>query len=277
MIERQFYFRLLLIIAFGVIYAKTMMTMGQYKPTEETKKKNVIMIIIGSIFTVLALFEGFMGTYLITQVQHPTEIMLSISPNSIIRRQDPFWGYPTFAQQQIISYITNCMTSLGLGAYFLFFRKSNSKWWKKILKFIYGLLFYAFYVTATDFHYFDAWELYRPIIFGFMTFFVSLRLKMSRDEASYYQKTINDNTIVNDSTDNMPEQKEIIPAKEDDSRFMPKGNEEEIIEITELTEKDKPEIIVSQATPVYKFCRYCGKMIDYEGVKYCKHCGKPID
>lgn len=26
-----------------------------------------------------------------------------------------------------------------------------------------------------------------------------------------------------------------------------------------------------------RFCRTCGKEIDYESVKYCKYCGKPID
>lgn len=54
---------------------------------------------------------------------------------------------------------------LGFGAYFLYFKSSNSKWWEKILKFFVVLLLYAFMASATNFHYFDFPEFVAPILF----------------------------------------------------------------------------------------------------------------
>ena len=277
MLQEQFYFRLLLIIGLGIIYVRTMMTMGQYKPVEEIKKKNIIMKIIGSVFSLFGLFGGFVCIYILTQIQHPTEMILpTISPDGIIRSsaQQPIWGYATFAQQQIISYMSNCMLSLGLGAYFLFYRKSDSKWWQKILKFVYGLLLYTFYVSATNFHYFDIYEWIPFILFCIMSFYVNKRKRLPPVTTSQEAKCGIPNITIE------PE-KDTTTDKENEMRFMPKEMVEEVVDVNEINDADaieteNPESPIHQATPVYSFCRYCGKKIDYEGIKYCKHCGKLI-
>lgn len=279
MLQEQFYYRLLLIVAFGFIYVMTMMKMALYKPAEETKKKNLVMMIVGGIFILLALFEGGMGIYLLTQVQHPTEMIFPpISPDGIIRLTDPIWGYVTTPQWQVVSLISNTMTSLGWGAYFVFYCKSKTKWWNKMLKFLYAVLLYGFYLKASDLHYFDIWEWLPVIFFAIMSFYVYTRAKSSEAKPvaiSQEAPTVN--------MDLQSEGAEIKLISEDKSRFMPKleDDREKEVETTLVTDdfKDPEPQIVQQIEekPVYKFCRYCGKEIDYEGVKYCKHCGKPLD
>ena len=280
MLQEQFYYRLLLIVAFGFIYVKTMMKMALYKPEKETKKKNLVMKIVGGIFILLALFEGGMGIYLLTQVQHPTEMIDFIpTPNQIVRPSSThiIWGYVTDAQWHIVSMITNTMTSLGLGAYFFFYRKSVSKWWEKVLKFLFGALLYAFYVNATDFHYFDLWELWRPVLFCIMVFVVNMKAKQSKKVVTPQEALGNDSVFAANLAG------ETIPSQDDETRFMPKVLDEEVNESLHTFDKEEPKESVSQIIqegeekPVYRFCRYCGKKIDYEGVKYCKHCGKPLD
>ncbi len=45
------------------------------------------------------------------------------------------WGYPTSEQNHAIMGITNVFSSLALAAYCFFYKKSDRKWWKKILRF----------------------------------------------------------------------------------------------------------------------------------------------
>ena len=277
MLQEQFLYRLLLIVALGFVYIRTMMKMGLYQPAEE-QKKYTIMKVIGYIFLLLALFEGVMGIYLITQVQHPSEMSIPpISPDGIIRMSDPIWGYVTTQQQYVVTFIVNTMISLGLGAYFLFYQKSNSTWWKKILKILFGLLFYGFYLKATDFHYFDIWEFLPLLLFVLMSSYVVMKAKRS-------DKVISPQEVLCDKPDFKEEmEEEEVSRQEDKTRYMPKNLADNVSEpINTVSHEDTTTLdcqIIQQdeEKPVYMFCRYCGKKIDYEGVKYCKHCGKPLD
>lgn len=277
MLQEQFFCRLLLIAAFGLVFVWTMKNMALYHPAEE-QKKYTIMKIIGCIFLLLALFEGVMGIYLITQVQHPKEMSIPpISPDGIIRMSDPIWGYATYHQWYIVTSIANAMASLGWGAYFFLFRKSNSVWWKKILKILFAILLYGFYLKATDFHYFDIWEWMHTILFVIMVLIVSILSKRSSNKAIEQQAVLN-------KIEEFPEQTEVDNSShEDETRFMPKSMVDivnEPINTISHEETTTPDFQISQQDeekPIYMFCRYCGKKIDYEGVKYCKHCGKPLD
>ena len=278
MLQEQFYYRLLLIIGFGIIYVKTMMKMAQYKPAEEATSKHVVMKVVGGLFVLLAIFEAVMGVYLITQVQHPTEMITFVpNPNQIVRPSSShiIWGYTTTAQWQIISQISNAMTSLGWGAYFLFYRKSASVWWKKVLKFVFALLFCMFYYSATDFHYFDSWEWIVPGLFAIMVWIVRFRVKKS-----LRQKVITPQEVLESHPIEEPVETESSNQQEDVTRFMPQPATENTSAIETKSESDRmaaEEKIKVEETSVHRYCRYCGKKIDYEGVKFCKHCGKPID
>ena len=277
MLQEQFYYRLLLIVAFGFIYVQTMMKMAQYKPAENSKSKNVVMKIIGGFFILLAIFFAVGGVYLITQVHHPTKMILPpISPDGIIRLKDPVWGYVTTPQSQVVLLFSYTMIMLGIGAYFFLYRKSISKWWKKVLKFLFGVLLYSFYFTATNFHYFDIWEFLPLILFCIMAFVVNMKARQS-------SKVVTPKKVLCSNSDLAIEsEKESIPAQDDETRFMPKALDEEVCESLSTFDREElkesvPQIIQEvEEKPVCRFCRYCGKRIDYEGVKYCKHCGKPL-
>ena len=277
MLQEQFYYRLLLIVAFGFIYVQTMMKMALYKPVAGTKKY-LAMKIVGGIFILLALFEGAMGIYLLTQVQHPTEMIFPpIPPDGIIRLYDPVWGYVTTPQWQVASLISNTMTSLGWGTYFFFYRKSQSKWWNKIFKFLYAVLLYGFYLKATDFHYFDIWEWLPLILFSIMAIVVNMKARQSN-------KVVTPKEVPNSNSDfAIKSEEEAIPVQNDEARFIPKVLDEGVNEPLSTFDKEDLKESVPLITqeveekPAYRFCRYCGKRIDYEGVKYCKHCGKPLD
>ena len=236
------------------------------------------MRVLGGLLVLLAVFESVMGVYYITQIEHPTQMIdLIPNPNQIVRPSSSHivWGYVTTAQWLVVSQISNAMTSLGWAAYFLFYRKSATTWWKKVLKFVFAVLLSIFYYSATDFHYFDFWEWIAPGLFGIMAYFVEMRVKKSlRKIVATPQEVLESHPIEG------PDEIDLETKQEDEARFMPQtisGNvtaSEDMLK-EEKTEVDNKPIEVDRTS--YKFCRYCGKQIDYEGVKYCKHCGKPID
>ena len=91
-----------------------MIKMAQYKP-DDTKSRNVVMKVLGGLFILLAVFESVMGVYLITQIEHPTQMIDFIpNPNQIVRPSSSHivWGYVTTAQWHVVSQISNAMTSL---------------------------------------------------------------------------------------------------------------------------------------------------------------------
>ena len=66
-------------------------------------------------------------------------------------------------QNMTLTMAMSAFDSLGIGAYFLYFKSSNSSWWKKIVKFFVVVLLYAFMASATKFNYFDTPELVAPV------------------------------------------------------------------------------------------------------------------
>ena len=138
MLQDQFIGRLLLIVVFGVAYIYTMMKMASCNSVETTPQKHIILKIIGGINVLLGVFCLTIGIYLLTQVQYPEQtIDISYSVNQIVRTSDKYvvWGYPTSEQIYAIMEITNIFSSLALAAYCFFFKKSDRKWWQKILRF----------------------------------------------------------------------------------------------------------------------------------------------
>lgn len=168
MLQDQFISRLLLIVVFGVAYIYTMMRMASCNSVETSPQKHIILKILGGINVLLGVLCLAMGIFWLTQVQYPEQtIDFSYSANQIVRASDKhvMWGYPTFEQSSAIIGITNVFSCLAWATYCFFYKKSERKWWKKILRFFYGLLMYVFYCSATNFHYFDATEMVAPGLF----------------------------------------------------------------------------------------------------------------
>lgn len=293
MLQDQFINRLLLIVVFGVIYIYTMMKMASCNSVETTPQKHIILKIIGGINILLAISCLAMGIFWLMQVQYPEQtIDISYSVNQIVRTSDKYvvWGYPTSEQNLAIIGITNVFSSLALAAYCFFYKKSDRKWWKKVGRFFYCLLMFAFYSSATNFHYFDAPELVAPGLFCLMAGYALIKAKKLNKQKIQLadQKRI-------DAIHKMMDEKfetETNIGTEEDTRFMPqndvsdmnKPNEESEGQLTEKSAQanisQTERGIVADASndnvKAVRYCRHCGRKVDYDSSTYCKYCGKEL-
>lgn len=290
MLQDQFISRLLLIVVFGIAYIYTMMKMASCNSMETTPLKHIVLKIIGGINILLAISCLATGIFWLTQVQYPEQtIDFSYSANQIVRTSDKYvvWGYPTSEQNRAIMGITNIFSSLALAAYCFYYKKSDRKWWQKILRFFYGLLMYAFYCSATNFHYFDVTELVAPGLFFLMLGYALIKAKKLNKQKIQFadQKRI-------DAIHKMMDEKfGGEDQTEDEARFMPQnegfnmnGSDKESKEpltddVSARTSLPHTEQNKKEETPsmdVVKYCRHCGKKVDYDSSTYCKYCGKEL-
>ncbi len=164
----------MLLIAVGIVYVKAYMNMAKRNSKETEPERHLILKILGCFWAVMAVIMGCGGVFLITQISFPQEaIGPYITPNMIVRPsyQTMYWGYANFSQSQCISVISGVFLCLALSAYCFMFKSSHSKWYAKIGKIIFCILFYMFFASATDFHYFDLYEWTAPVLFTIMASF----------------------------------------------------------------------------------------------------------
>ena len=267
-----------------------MMKMASCNSMETTPQKHIVLKIIGGINILLAISCLATCIFWLTQVQYPEQtIDFSYSANQIVRTSDKYvvWGYPTSEQNRAIMGITNIFSSLALAAYCFYYKKSDRKWWKKILRFFYGLLMYAFYCSATNFHYFDATEFVAPGLFCLMLGYALIKAKKLNKQKIQLadQKRI-------DAIHKMVDEKfGGEDQTENEARFMPQNEgfnmngldkeskepfTDDVSARTSLphTEQNKKEETPSM--DVVKYCRHCGKKVDYDSSTYCKYCGKEL-
>jgi len=288
MLQDQFISRLLLIVVFGIAYIYTMMKMASCNSMETTPQKHIVLKIIGGINILLAISCLATGIFWLTQVQYPEQtIDFSYSANQIVRTSDKYvvWGYPTSEQNRAIMGITNIFSSLALAAYCFYYKKSDRKWWQKILRFFYGLLMYAFYCSATNFHYFDVTELVAPGLFFLMLGYALIKAKKLNKQKIQFadQKRI-------DAIHKMMDEKfGGEDQTEDNTRFMPQNGVLNINTPNEVQPMDlsvhvnipqigqgKEEETSNDNIKAIKYCRHCGRKVDYDSFLYCKYCGKEL-
>ena len=288
MLQDQFISRLLLIVVFGIAYIYTMMKMASCNSMETTPQKHIVLKIIGGINILLAISCLATGIFWLTQVQYPEQtIDFSYSANQIVRTSDKYvvWGYPTSEQNRAIMGITNIFSSLALAAYCFYYKKSDRKWWQKILRFFYGLLMYAFYCSATNFHYFDVTELVAPGLFFLMLGYALIKAKKLNKQKIQFadQKRI-------DAIHKMMDEKfGGEDQTEDEARFMPQNGVLNINTPNEVQPMDlsvhvnipqigqgKEEETSNDNIKAIKYCRHCGRKVDYNSFLYCKYCGKEL-
>lgn len=291
MLQDQFINRLLLIIVFGIAYIYTMMKMASSNSVETTPQKHIVLKIIGSINVLLGITCLIMGLFWLIQVEYPERtIDFSYSANQIVRTSDRYvvWGYPTSEQSHAIMSITNIFSSIALAAYCFFYKKSDRTWWKKILRFFYGLLMFAFYCSATNFHYFDAPELVAPFLFFLMAGHV-LKTAKKQNEQKMLLANQQRAAVIHKM---LEEEFSTDTIKEEDSRFTPqnedpnkndanKENEEQSADISACTNilhaaPDTEEKTPDDNMKAIKYCRHCGNKVDYDSSIYCKYCGKEL-
>ena len=307
----------MLLFAVGIVYVKAYMNMAKRNSKESEPERHLILKILGGFWAVMAVIMGCMGVYMITQISFPQEaIGPFISPNMIVRSpyQTMYWGYATFPQSQCISVISGVFEFLALSAYCFLFKSSRSKWYGKLGKIVFCILFYMFFASATDFHYFDLYEWTAPVLFAIMAFF-ALRNKQEESTESIVvenKKECFDTAPIsieenNDRTSNVGDDSKYMPRIDVEQNVLSKSDEDlQEIENNQLPESiaaEKPSVneveqvdslieneytakiqdvenpaILEQVNSeqVIKFCRHCGGKLDYQSDKFCKHCGKQL-
>lgn len=316
MLQDHFYMRLMLLIAVGIVYVKAYMNMAKRNSKESEPERHLILKILGGCCAVMAVIMGCMGMFLITQISFPQEaIGPYISSNMIIRSsyQTMYWGYETLPQTQCISVFSVAFVLLSLSAYCFMYKSSHSRWYTKVGKVVFCILFLMFFASATDFHYFDFYEWIAPVLFAIMAFF-ALRNKKDESTESIVEENkkgcfdtvpihIDEN---NDSTSNVEDGSKNVPQIDIDQYVLVKPDEDsqksecnqqlkaiaaEVPSANEVEQVDSS--IVNEAPPkkrvdnpatldqanteyVIKFCRHCGGKLDYQSDKYCKHCGNQL-
>lgn len=161
MLETQFYLRLLFTALFGVVFIFAMLSLAKSNPISEFQKRYIGLKIVGTLLLIIGVFSAILSVYSICTMSFPLEMTEQpFSANMVVREVGAvlYWGYPTGAQQMAITMLVSFFASFAVGGYFFCFKKSHSNWWQKTLKTILIILTYTFYVSSTDWHYFDAPE-----------------------------------------------------------------------------------------------------------------------
>lgn len=254
MFEGQFYIRLILNVIVGMMFAFALYKMAKHNNQEATPLLHKTMHVFGWIFIGISLLCLCMCIYYLSVVDFPQRLSGPfVGSNTIVRSTSAvfYWGYPTLIQNLTLTMALATFVFLGIGAYFMYFKSSQSRWWKKVLKFFVVLLLYTFMASATNFHYFDFPEFISPILF-FILWIVIVNhkdrsIKSVREDIDPVKIGHSDTLAESFSRDmdvclknvNIPSEKQrtmysYIPLK-----------------------KDKEDVTSTQ--PVKLFCRHCGK------------------
>lgn len=274
MLEGQFYIRLILNIIVGVMFAYALFKMAQHNNHETSVRPHKVLHAVGWSFICFSVICLSACVYYLTLVDFPDEIIIPfIGANTIVRPSSIVcvWGQPTMIQSMVLTMAMSTFDCLGIGAYFLYFKSSDSSLWKKVAKFFVIVLLYAFMASATKFNYFDTPEFVAPSLFLILWLFI-----IRRENTTIKSEII---------------QEKLILQKEDNSLENHKSNLEgntinEPIDDAFNTSKEKSVIIEEKsenAVPIsemssdkMQYCRYCGKKIEEDSV-YCKYCGGRLD
>lgn len=281
MFETQFYIRLILNIIIGIMFAYALYKMAKHNNQETSEKSHTIMHIFGWIFVGLSLLSLVICIYTLTIVDFPSQLIGPfISSNEIIRPSSAifYWGYPTNIQSSALNTAMSTFDSLGFGAYFLYFKSSNSKWWKKILKFIVVLLLYAFMASATNFHYFDIFEFIVPILFIILwLIIVNRKDKPIKTDENDINET-SSNTFENNS--DISNMDTLTDSNGDDDTFANSLKEENNVTEEDCSNETNSVLDIDtnleDKTDIAQFCRHCGKKVEPDS-KFCKYCGGRLD
>ena len=279
MFEGQFYIRLILNVIVGVMFAYALYRMAKHNNQETMPLSHKAMHVFGWIFVGLSVVCLFSCIYYLTIVDFPQQLVGPlIGPNTIIRSTSAvfYWGYPTLIQNSTLTMALATFDFLGIGAYFLYFKNSNSKWWRKVLKFFAVLLLYAFMASATNFHYFDFPEFVAPVWFVIIWLVIVNRkdclIKTTDDNI------IKETVLCTETKDNNTKQLDTLYCNEDVSPTSLRIDNVIISQEDALNPNSIHSIELNSHTNPYEvqFCRHCGRKIEKDSI-FCKYCGGRLD
>lgn len=279
MFEGQFYIRLILNVIVGIMFAYALYKMAQHNNQETMPLSHKAMHVFGWIFIGLSVLCLCICIYYLTLVDFPQQLRGPfIGPNTIIRSTSAvfYWGYPTLIQNSTLTMALATFDFLGIGAYFLYFKSSHSKWWKKVLKFFVVLLLYAFMASATNFHYFDFPEFISPILYFILWVVIVNRKDMpiqsDRNGIEFVKEEQLD--ILAKSFSGVSIDDSVVCLSSEEA-----SNENQGTIVDKATPcpplgEEKVDTVPTQ--PDMQFCRHCGKKIEADS-SFCKYCGNSLN
>lgn len=279
MFEEQFYIRLILNVIVGVMFAYALYKMAKHNNQEATTLSHKVMHVFGWIFIGLSILCLCVCIYYLTIVDFPQQLIGPfIGPNTIIRSTSAvfYWGYPTLIQSSTLTMALATFDFLGFGAYFMYFKSSHSKWWKKVLKFFVVLCLYAFMASATNFHYFDFPEFLSPILY-----FILWIVIVTRKDKPIQSDRNGTEFVKEEHFDTLAESFSCVPVNDSVvSLSRAEAYKEGQITIDDKAttchslKEGKGDVIPTQ--PNMQFCRHCGRKVEIDSA-FCKYCGGKLD
>lgn len=266
---------------------------------EIIKQKHIVLKVLGGFFVLFSIIVAWSGFSVLTTITFPKEsIGAVVSPYKVIHstKDTLYWGYPTRIQSYCFNSMINIFNFTAWGIYCFFYKSSHKKWVAKLGKLAFCVLFFVFYSSATDFHYFDFFEWISPVGYVIMAWYILKKgnkletqiISLSKKEPIEQPKEeIKEDVDINDSTtiesENNPNH--IIPAQELFTSQFPISITNNQIEAQsynkDMVYSDQKEsnnvLFESELTSKQmKYCRQCGGRINYDIDKYCKYCGTLI-
>lgn len=238
MLESQFYIRLVITALFGVLFIYAMINLAKSNPISDISGKHIVRQIVGSLLLLIGVISGIGSIVYICNITFPAEMLgQPFTANMIVRKVGvvQYWGYPTPEQQMSISLLTSLFVFLAFAGYCFCFRKSHSNWWKRILKVILIILTYMFYVSSTDWHYFDTTEFTATILYIVC---IGVIFKISQEKIKKEVTNSETEQILLNNVDEQPCEAEEMSSDsniltQQTNEELPKESEEQSIEAKE--------------------------------------------
>lgn len=167
MTESDFIGRLIMIVIMGLLFIFAFLNRASYNVADKRGKTPLFGKVLGWILCVLSVLQLAGSIFWLLRIDFPTDSLIAINRNSIIRPPSVslIWGYPTSQQLFSLNMFTGFFACLAFGLYFLKFKKSNTKVIGKIGKFSLYLVAWVLFVSSSDIHYLDFWDIAKPIMF----------------------------------------------------------------------------------------------------------------
>lgn len=268
--ETQLFDRLILIIIFGIFYVLSFVWMAERNNQENENEKHPVLKILGYVFMALSFIDLVLGLY-----RYATIDYLAIDYNI----NEYYFVVPTPEQYRCIANIKSIFVFLALSGYCFFFKSSDSTTGKKVLKIVFGIIYFSVFVSSTNLYRHDPPEymVMGTFIIMFLYLLIS-RIIRKKDISTENVIVLKPRTQTTTSTwkPDIPKE-ESIKIESDHAKFMPPTLEEHSIIEDKITSNLNKSIEIKQEEKIEEkiYCRFCGEKIDYSG-QYCKHCGKKL-
>lgn len=283
MFEDQFYSRLILNIIVGIMFVYALYNMARHNNHDVGPQNHRVMHVFGWVFSALSALSFCLCIVFLISIDFPSQLYGPfISSNEIIRPSSSvfIWGYPTPIQNSVLTMALSTFGFLGFGVYFIYFKKSDSSSWKKVLKFLAVVLLYTFMASATNFHYFDAPEFVAPVFF-LVLWLIIVKRKGKDIKADNTGIIKNQNgeqqpyTPITEQIDTDIDNPIQVSIKED---ILKLNNDEDAMRTNQESIHKSSFVAINHneaASEGLQFCRFCGAKIEVDSV-FCKQCGKRL-